>query len=370
MVARANGRALCPSVPAAAHIPPPALWLIRIPPVFDDYSADILRSLGATEVKRLGTDHRLIRLPESGALVDSEAAKYLRWNLPVHHAWPCVPGQTDAFVEKAATALAAKFAGSGVQAVLIGAMDAGSPNRYFRTLASNLRGRALQLFPSAVARCPVDDQDPVQATLFCLVGKEGLYAGVQSPRASAGFHPGGTKFISQRAADTISRAGAKIAEALHLLALHRPPPAAGSRWLELGASPGGMTSELLRRGYRVTAVDRAPLDGRLADAAGLVFVREDVAAFAAAARGTYAGILCDLNGPAQDSIRHVIRVSAGLAADGLIVFTLKAAGAESFGQINALFDQVTKLAEEAGLRLMATHHLTYNRREFTLFFTR
>ena len=78
--------------------------------------------------------------------------------------------------------------------------------------------------------------------LFCLVGKEGLFCGLQSPAASNGFYPGGTKFIRQNTPDTISRAGAKIAEALHYLQLKKTPPPAGSQWLELGASPGGMTA--------------------------------------------------------------------------------------------------------------------------------
>ena len=36
-----------------------------------------------------------------------------------------------------------------------------------------------------------------------------------------------------------------------------------------------MTSELLRRGFRVTAVDRAPLDSRLARVENLSFIHGD-----------------------------------------------------------------------------------------------
>jgi len=369
VIALVGGTTLFRRVPAFDRSLPPSHWLIRIPPVFAGYTGEILGSLGVASGKPLGADYRLVKLAEPSVLHGSEAAKFLQWNLPVDHAWPCAPAKIGGFVEKSAGALAAKFAGSGAQAVLVGALDAGSPNRYFRTLASNLRGRMLQLFPAEVARCSAEEQDPLWPTLFCLVGKEGLYCGLQSPRASAGFYPGGTKFIRQGGSDTISRAGAKIAEALHVLALHRAVPPAGSRWLELGASPGGMTSELLRRGYLVTAVDRAPLDGRLTGSPHLVFVRDDVARFTPP-RESFAGILCDLNGPARVSIRHVGRMAGQLAADGLVVFTLKAAGASTYAETNGLFAETVALAEAAGLRLLAAHHLTYNRKEFTLYFCR
>ena len=75
-----------------------------------------------------------------------------------------------------------------------------------------------------VDRTDLEAQDSRAPTLFCLVGKEGLFCGLRSPRAANGFHAGGTKFIRQSGPGNISRAGAKIAEALHYLQLHRTPP--------------------------------------------------------------------------------------------------------------------------------------------------
>jgi len=357
-------------VPDAETPPTPQTWLLRIPAVFADYTPEILETLGATGCKRLGSDYHLVKLARPELLRDSEAAKFIRWNLPVHHSWPCSPAEVDRFIEKAASALAGKFATTGVQAVMMGAIDPGSPNRQFRTLASNLRGRTLQLFGPAVAACGVEDQDARKPSLFALLGKEGLFAGVQSPRASNGFFPGGTKFISQGAEATISRAGAKIAEALHFLPLHHPLPPPDCHWVELGASPGGMTSELLHRGFRVTAVDRAPLDERLDSRPGLTFVRGDVAQFSPPPNTRFEAILCDLNSTAEQSLNHVLRLADSLAPGGLVVFTLKFAGVESFAAINRLFKSVTARAAAAGIRLLATTHLTYNRKEFTLFFER
>jgi precorrin-6B methylase 2 len=351
--------------------PSPASWLIRISEVFDESEADILRGLGAECLKRLGRGFRLIRLEDPEKLHHSEAAKFVRWNLPVHHSWPCCPQDTPGFIEKAAQALCRKFGAKEPQTIIVGSLDPGASSRYYRTLASNLRGRALQLFSAPVGAIrDAEAQDRQKPTLFCLVGKEGLFCGLQSPQASNGYYPGGTKFISQNAPGAISRAGAKIAEALHHLRLNRTPPAAGSHWLELGASPGGMTAELLARGYRVTAVDRAPLDKRLENETGLRAVLADAATFLPEKNVAYDAILSDMNGGAGESISKVIRLARFLRENGLVIFTLKMPGVATFAEANELETAVVNQAASAGLRIFDRRHLTYNRHEFTLYFER
>jgi 23S rRNA (cytidine2498-2'-O)-methyltransferase len=232
-----------------------------------------------------------------------------------------------------------------------------------------LRGRTLQLFPPAVAAIKdVEAQLPDRATLFCLVGKEGLYCGMQSPKDSNGFYPGGTKYISQSSPDTISRAGAKIAEALHYLRLYQEVPAAGSHWLELGACPGGMTSELLEREYRVTAIDRAPLDKRLDRKDRLHFILGDVATFEPGTTVSFDAILSDMNGDALEAMSQVARLSKKLKQCGLAIFTLKTSGVASFSEMNDLFNHAIQIAKSSGLLLLAKTHLTYNRLEFTMIF--
>ena len=347
----------------------PAAVLIRISEVFADFTDEIVRGLGGKSAKKLGSEYFLIRTDDPLALHGSAAAKFVRWNLPVHHSWPCNPEQMDGFVEKAAQALFRKFGVLRPQALFIGQLDPGVSNRYYKSLASNLRGRALQLFPAEVAAFKeIEAQKADVPTLFCLVGKEGLFCGMLSPKSANGFYPGGTKFISQGSPDTISRAGAKIAEALHYLLLHRPAPDKGAHWLELGASPGGMTSELLGRGYKVTAIDRAPLDKRLDHQRELRFILADVATYEPKSGTKFDAILSDMNGPAEEAIRHVGRLSRHLAPGGLVIFTLKTPGAVTFAEINDLYATVTGSAAAAGLELFARTHLTYNRLEFTLFF--
>ena len=348
---------------------PASSWLIRISNTFENAVPDIIRRLNSPFSTKLGEEYFLIRPADPAALRRTEIARFVRWNQPVHHNWPCCPRDMAGFVEKAAQALARKFAADQPQTLLVGLLSPGARDSYYKKLASNLRGRALQLFPpSAQPRPEVEEQDPDAATLFCLLGKEGLFCGMQSPKLSNGFYPGGTRFISQNTATTISRAGAKLAEALHYLCLHRPPPPAPSHWLELGASPGGMTSELLARGYRVTAVDRAPLDARLANSLDLTFVCGDAATFTPRDGTRYAAILSDMNGDARNSIEAVLRLTKHLQPGGLVTFTLKTAGVDTLEGIQDLCASVIGRAAAGGLRLLAQTHLTYNRHEFTLFF--
>ena len=353
--------------PTASSTPATA-YLIRISKNFEHLADDIVNDLGATLTKRLGQEYFLIKCQNPNAMMDSDAARYIRWKLEMNHAWPCRPEKMKDFIEKAAQALYQKFGGRNLQGVFVGMLEASSTHNAYKSLASNLRGRTLQLFKSELgAFKDVEEQKPDSLSLFGLVGKEGLYCGVRSPLHANGFYPGGTKFISQKAPHTISRAGAKVAEALHYLKLYQSLPSQGAHWLELGASPGGMTSELLERGYQVTAIDRAPLDERLKGRKGLSFKRVDVARYNPIPRSYFDSLLCDMNGDVQVSLKHVIRLSESLVPGGLILFTLKTHGATSFKECNSLYHEAIKSANASGLEQIACTHLSYNRHEFTLF---
>lgn len=344
-------------------------WLIRISDVFEDSVDDLLQRLGATKSTKLGHEYYLIQTPNSGAVRQSEASLFIRWNLPIQHSWPCHPQKMENFIEKAAQTLFLKFGHLNPQTILIGQLNPNPSHIYYKGLASNLRGRTLQLFPAlSESKLEVEEQNGDRPTLYCLVGKEGLFCGMQSPRKSNGLYPGGTKYISQSSVNTISRAGAKLAEALHYLLMYHAALPKDSLWLELGASPGGMTSELLSRDYRVTAVDRAPLDVRLSKERRLTFIKSDVATFQLKDRTKYEAMLCDLNGNSQASIRQVIRLSKHLKKDGLVIFTLKLPSVKTVSATLALLDSVVNAASAAGLSLLAKTHLSYNRHEFTLFF--
>ena len=352
--------------------PPPSPvqpWIVRISDTFAPQVDEILKQLGAEETKRLGDDYFLIKTPNTAAIRSSPVAAFLRWNLPVHHSWPCNPQRMESFIEKAAQTMWKKFGDAKPQNILIGQLNHSSADPYYKRMCSNLRGRTLQLFPPLAAPV-VEEQIPDRPTLFALLGKEGLYCGVHSPREANGFYAGGSRYISLTMPSTISRAGGKIAEALHYLRLYRPPLPEHSHWLELGAAPGGMTSELLTRGYRVTALDRAPLDRRLEKYEGLEFIAADVTEFTPPKSARYDALLCDMNGPPHEAMEAVLRLSSHLAPRGLVVFTLKFSRTETTRDPLQLLRNITTQAHSQGLTLLARTHLTYNGHEFTLFFER
>jgi len=93
-----------------------------------------------------------------------------------------------------------------------------------------------------------------------------------SPAKTSPFVHGEVAFVEDREGPP-SRAYLKLWEALTRLGRH---PAPGERCLDLGASPGGWTWALAKLGARVEAVDKAPLDPRVASMPG-VTMREESA---------------------------------------------------------------------------------------------
>jgi 23S rRNA (cytidine2498-2'-O)-methyltransferase len=84
-------------------------------------------------------------------------------------------------------------------------------------------------------------------------------------RCSSPFPNGEVQFVEDREAPP-SRAYLKLWEALTLIG-ERPGP--GDLCLDLGASPGGWSWVLQQAGARVVAIDKAPLDPRIAALPGI-----------------------------------------------------------------------------------------------------
>jgi 23S rRNA (cytidine2498-2'-O)-methyltransferase len=104
---------------------------------------------------------------------------------------------------------------------------------------------------------------------WTLLAPERLLA---SPTKTSPFVNGEIAFVEDRKGPP-SRAYLKLWEALTRIGRH---PMAGETCLDLGASPGGWTWALARLGARVVAVDKAPLEARVAAMPG-VSVRQESA---------------------------------------------------------------------------------------------
>ncbi len=77
-------------------------WLVRIPEIFAGLAPVILRELGAVTDTPVGQEYHLIKTSRPEQIHESEVGKFLRWNLPMEHTWPCHPRKMDKFIEKAA----------------------------------------------------------------------------------------------------------------------------------------------------------------------------------------------------------------------------------------------------------------------------
>jgi 23S rRNA (cytidine2498-2'-O)-methyltransferase len=99
---------------------------------------------------------------------------------------------------------------------------------------------------------------------WTLLAADRLLAATQ---CSSPFANGEVAFVEDKAGPP-NRAYLKLWEALVRLG-RRPAP--GERCLDLGASPGGWTWALARLGAEVVAVDKAPLDARVAAMPGVTW---------------------------------------------------------------------------------------------------
>jgi 23S rRNA C2498 (ribose-2'-O)-methylase RlmM len=125
----------------------------------------------------------------------------------------------------------------------------------------------------AIAR---PDAKPLLKSLLVLqlcLTSGGLFASLEKAERLSSPDRGGVHHVGP-GVRTPSRSSMKIEEALELFG---ESPQAGQRVVDLGAAPGGWSQAFLRRGCKVTAVDRAALQiDDLDELAGkLVHLRED-----------------------------------------------------------------------------------------------
>jgi 23S rRNA (cytidine2498-2'-O)-methyltransferase len=170
-------------------------------------------------------------------------------------------------------------------------------------------------------------------------------------QCSSPFANGEVTFVEDKTGPP-NRAYLKLWEALVRL---RRWPVQGERCLDLGASPGGWTWALARLGAEVVAVDKAPLDAKVAAMSGVTWRGDSAFALEPAAIGPvdwlFSDIVCY---PAR-----LLRLVEKWRASGLVktfVCTLKFQGATDH-------DAAAAFAALPGATLLHLHH---NKHELTL----
>jgi len=163
-----------------------------------------------------------------------------------------------------------------------------------------------------------------------------------------------------RAPGRISRAAIKWREASDVFALHGVDVGACQRWLELGASPGGITAELATLA-QVVAVDVAPLDATLVAHPAVTFQRADARHVALA--GSFGGLVCDINGDPSIALAAVCRAAPFLLQGAPWMLTLKLSRWEC---LDAWVADASEALAAAGLSVFAVCHFVSHRQEVAL----
>jgi len=294
-----------------------------------------------------------------------------RWCCPLQHQWPVNP-RSEKFVERAAAGIQHKLGLSWSQLQIL------STSPELKRIAVGLKGRLLQM--------QMSQQPHDQNVLVVLVHAKGICAGLSTGAIELGSAlSGGLGFLknpkdqpstaqaTQNAQTTetdqshpakperTSRAAGKITEVLMLLKELGISSTDFPTWLELGAAPGGMTQELVNWGAQVTAVDLAELAPHMVKNPKVTLWKMNANEIRSAEK--FSAILCDMNGPTQNSAQIVAHLLGTLLPGSLLIHTLKVT------QLNLLknsIEAVCALFEEQGARVLAVRHLFHNRTEVTV----
>ena len=195
------------------------------------------------------------------------------------------------------------------------------------------------VFPAAPSSAPLGS--------WTLLAPDCLLA---AARCSSPFPNGEVAFVEDRSGPP-NRAYLKLWEALVRLGRWPQP---GERCLDLGASPGGWTWALARLGAEVLAVDKAPLDRKVATMPGVTWRGESAFALEPASVGRVDWLCSDIVCyPAR--LLRLIEKWRDTGLVGTFVCTVKFQGATDH-------DAAAAFAALPGAKLVHLHH---NKHELT-----
>lgn len=203
--------------------------------------------------------------------------------------------------------------------------------------------------------------DPARAgrdmTVAVCVTPAGALVGAYPSAVALADWPAGRVGLAKRAGQ-ISRAELKLDE---LFKLYQLPITAGGDALDLGASPGGWTNVLRRRGFAVWAVDPAPLDPRLAADPAVHHVATTAGMFLPRTDRRFDLVVNDMRMTPARSCATMLAAAHRLRPDGLGIVTLKL----SPHQPQRVVEESLRLLERA-YEILFARQLFHNRNEATV----
>jgi 23S rRNA (cytidine2498-2'-O)-methyltransferase len=198
------------------------------------------------------------------------------------------------------------------------------------------------------------NQDQV---LSVCVTRKGIVLGVNRRADALTDWPGGRVALA-RDAGQISRAEFKLDELFKVLDIELP---FGGVALDLGASPGGWTRVLRRRGLTVWAVDPAALDLRIAADPGVHHVPTTAAPFLAGTDQVFDLVVNDMRMTATLSSEVMLKAAERLAPNGLAIMTLKISPHDPLKTIRRALAIL-----ERSYEILHVRQLYHNRNEVTV----
>ncbi|MGY3803793.1 SAM-dependent methyltransferase [Pigmentibacter ruber] len=344
-------------------------WLVHVAknffPVWENLLKLQLKS--SLEIKKISNDFYLITAGDSFLAEKLLNSIFVKFAMPVEYMWPTKLEQKG-IIEKCAQGLFAKFKDqSFLNAVVF------SVERKNQTLASNIRGRLLQVLDTQnqIDRKKAErikwtknptTQHPEQKNLIVAISEKCIWAGILSPKLSGSYFAGGRRYVSTGSEDTASRAAAKFVEAAELMNLNGFKLPEKSNYLELGAAPGGITSELVNRQNHVWAVDKALLDKKLLQNPLVHFINKDAREYRPDLQ--FSCIVCDMNGPALISAEICAGFIQNLENKGYVIFTYKIHNISDFG---TEFEKIVNTFKKKNAKILFARQLYNNKQEVTLF---
>ncbi|MBP8219277.1 MAG: 23S rRNA (cytidine(2498)-2'-O)-methyltransferase RlmM, partial [Aeromonas sp.] len=169
-------------------------------------------------------------------------------------------------------------------------------------------------------------------------------------------------------ADAPSRSTLKLEEAFHVFVPEdewEVRLTSGLNAVDLGASPGGWTYQLVRRGMMVSAVDNGPMAESLMDSGQVKHIRDDGFRYRPAKKNTY-WLVCDMvEKPAR--VTHLI---ASWFRDGLCeeaMFNLKLPMKRRYAEVEHNLEVLREwLRELEGDFVVQAKQLYHDREEITV----
>ena len=218
-------------------------WLVHVAknffPAWEDLFQKQLKS--SVEIKKISNDFYFLTASDSLQAETLLNSIFVKFAMPVDYMWPTKLEQKG-MIEKCAQGLFTKFKEQNFLNAVVFSVE-----RKNQTLASNIRGRLLQVLDSQnqVDRKKTEraqwtknptSQHPEQRNLIVAISEKCIWAGILSPKLSGSFFAGGRRFVSVGSEDTASRAAAKFVEAAELMLLNGFKLPEKANYLELGAA--------------------------------------------------------------------------------------------------------------------------------------